>query len=255
MPELDFAAADRIWIECPACGAREAADPAVLSGAPMIVCRKCGETWPISVQRKARRLGGVAETGAGKNVIEAERRPLVTFSTGVGAAWAAKMAADAVAEPAPPSRVTIAAAALLSAAFLVAFVAAREQAVAMLPDLAGLYATIGLPVNVDKLIIEGVAAERSGTGEEIRIIVRGAIRNVGSTAKPVPPLTVSFRDTAMAPAGRRGFDPPSQLIAAGEAAPFVLEIDDAPRQAADVVLKFRSAAEQAPENESNLVAP
>ena len=250
MPESDLAAADHVVLKCPACGAREVADPAVLSDAPTIVCRKCGETWPSSPRRKARRAAVSLAANPQAQAINAERRPLVAFSSGLGAAWAAKIAASAVPEPAPRSRLPAAAAAALSAVFLAAFLVGREGAVSLLPDLAGLYATVGLPVNVDGLLIEAVEAERSVNGEDARIVVRGAIRNVGSSAKPVPPLSVSFRDGAMAPAGWRAFDPPSQLIAAGEAAPFLLDIDNAPRQAADIVLRFRRTGEQVPENRS-----
>ncbi|HEX2255289.1 MAG TPA: hypothetical protein VHG92_01080, partial [Afifellaceae bacterium] len=256
VPEPDFAAADHIVIQCPACGTSEAADPAVLSGAPMIVCRKCGETWPVAPRRRPRRAAVSAEPDSGPSFIEAERRPLVTFSSGVDAAWAARIEADAVPEPKPPRwpRLSIPAAAVLSALFLAAFIGARERAVAIVPDLAGLYATVGIPVNLDGLLIEAVEAERSTHGEEARMVVRGAIRNVSRIAKPVPPLSLTFRDGGMASAGWRHFDPPLQLIPPGETAPFLLQIDDAPRQAADIVIRFRRPAEQVPGKERGGIA-
>jgi hypothetical protein len=255
VPQSDVAAFDHVMIQCPACGASEAADPAVLADAPMIVCRECGETWPVSPRRRARRAPA-PEDGASSHVIDAERRPLIAFSSGVGQAWAAKMEGDVL--PAPPkhSRVPLIAAGLVSALFLATFLAGRQAAVAALPDLAGLYAAFGLSVNLDGVVIEAVEAERTAVGGVPQLIVQGGIRNVSGTAQPVPPLTLSFRDRAGKPAGWRGFDPPPQLIAAGEAAPFRLAVKDVPRQAADVVVRFRRPAERVPEeSEGGIAAP
>ncbi len=256
MPPSDVAAFDHVMIQCPACGASEAADPAVLAGAPMIVCRECGETWPVSPRRRARRAPA-PEDDPPSHVIDAERRPLIAYSSGVGQAWAAKMEGDVLPVPPKHSRVPLIAAGLASALFLATFLAGREAAVAALPDLAGLYAVFGLPVNLDGVVIEAIKAERSvDDGGVPQLIVQGAIRNISQAAQPVPPLTLSFHDAAGKPAGWRGFDPPAQLIAAGEAAPFRLAIQDAPRQAADIVVRFRRPAERVPEeSEGSTSAP
>jgi hypothetical protein len=242
-------------IQCPACGASEAADPAVLADAPMIVCRECGETWPVSPRRRARRAPA-SEDDAPSPVVNAERRPLIAYSSGVGQAWVAKMEGDVLPVPPRHSRVPLIAAGLASALFLATFLAGREAAVAALPDLAGLYAAFGLPVNLDGVVIETIEATRSADRDVPQLIVEGAIRNVSQTRQPVPPLTLSFRDRAGKPTGWRGFDPPPQLIAAGEAAPFRLAIEDVPRQAADVVVRFRRPAERVPEeSEGSTAAP
>jgi hypothetical protein len=253
VPQSDVAAFDHVMIQCPACGASEAADPAVLADAPMIVCRECGETWPVSPRRRARRRPA-PEDDPPSHVIDAERRPLIAYSSGVGQAWAAKMEGDVLPVPPKHSRVPLIVAGLASALFLATFLAGREAAVAALPDLAGLYAAFGLPVNLDGVVIEAIEAERTAVGDVAQLIVEGAIRNVSRTPQPVPPLTLSFRDRAGKPAGWRGFDPPAQLIAAGEAAPFRLAIEDVPRQAADVVVRFRRPAERVPEESEGVIA-
>jgi hypothetical protein len=234
-------------IQCPACGASEAAEPGVLTDAPIIVCRECGETWPAMPRRKPRRFVA-AQEGPASEILESERRPLVSFSSGTGQAWAAKMEGDA--RPVPTARhspVAMVAAGLASILFLAAFLGGREAAVAAMPDLAGLYAAVGLPVNLDGLVIEGIEAER----DNARLTVRGSIRNVSAGPQPVPALTLGFRSSAGAPAGWRGFDPPAQMIAAAEAAPFILEIEDTPRQAADIVIRFRRPAERVPDGEGS----
>ena len=83
------AAPDRVRITCPACGASESADAAVVAGGPLIVCRECGGTWPAAPRRTKRRTEMV--TGMGDpGVVEAARRPLVSYSGGPDKAWIAK---------------------------------------------------------------------------------------------------------------------------------------------------------------------
>jgi hypothetical protein len=190
------------------------------------------------------RARGVAD-GKDPDVIEAERRPLVTYSKGIDKAWAAKVEGDWW--PAPPrrSRLPMIAAATAASLFIAAFFAGRVAAVAALPDLWGLYAALGLPVNLDGLAIEEVAADWVPNGEGARLSVRGVVRNVSGREQPAPALTASVYDSGMKLTGWRDFDPPAHAMAIGEAAPFQLEIEGVPREARKVVLRFRRPAEPA----------
>ena len=238
----NLADSDRVVIRCPACGASEEAHPGVLNEAPRIVCRKCGETWPAPPGRRKRRGPRTPERGD-RETIEAERRPLVTYSSGADQAWAAKVEGDYWPEQPQRSRVPAIAAAMAATVFIAAFFGGRYQAVAALPDLAGLYAAVGLRVNLDGLVIEEVAAKRNPGDGGSRLTVHGVIRNVSSTEQPVPALTASVHDSAMRIAGWRGFDPPARKMAVGEAAPFRLELEGVPRQAGHIVIRFRRPAE------------
>jgi hypothetical protein len=172
-------------------------------------------------------------------LLEAQRRPLVTFSSGIDKAWADKIKGDF--QPAPPrkSRLAVTTGAIAAVFFIAVFLGGREAAVAVLPDLATLYAALGLPVNLDGLAIEGVAAERTALAEGARLTVRGTIRNVSGAPQAVPALTASLYDGAKAPVEVRGFDPPARMIGAGEAAPFLLALDRVPDQAREVVVRLR----------------
>jgi hypothetical protein len=246
-----------VVIRCPACGAAEEADAATLADAPTIVCRKCGETWPGAERRKPRAL---ALAGSGMRdeprILESEKRPLVTYSEGVDKAWAKKMEGDVLPEPPRRSRTPSIVAATAAIMFVAAFLGGRESAVAALPELAGLYAALGMSVNLDKLTIEGVEAERTTGPDGARLTVRGSIRNAGAEERPVPPLTASLLDGTKAPAGAHGFDPPKPTIGPGEVVAFMLEIDDAPDRAAEVTIGFRRPAELvSPAAEDNIPAP
>jgi hypothetical protein len=244
--QLDGALPDQVVIQCPACGAAESTDPAVLVDAPMIVCRNCGETWPAQPRRTRRRgLPGIKlpEPLDPHAVEEAERMPLVTYSDGADKAWARKMEGDILPDEPPESpRRAIASAGFVAALFIAAFFVCRDAAVTVLPDLAGLYRAVGLPVNVQGLAIEALVAERETAEAASRLKIRGAIRNLQSREAAVPPLAVSLLGTGSG-AAPHGFDPPQKILAPGASMDFELELDDVPPAAKAVVVRFRRPAE------------
>ncbi len=221
----------------------------MLTEAPTIVCRNCGETWPIG-ERPGQPDFSAGQTRSAPvpEVVEARRAPLVTYSGEVDKAWAAKMDGDWL----PPaarqrSRIPLAAAALSSALFIAAFLGGRDAAVAALPDLAGLYDALGMPVNLDGLEIRAVKAERAAPDEPGRVSVRGEIINASPSELRVPPLHVTLYDARDAQAGHRGFDPPGRTLKGGESAPFTLQLDDVPEGASEIVLRFRRIGQAGPQ--------
>jgi hypothetical protein len=242
VPQSDPAAADCVLIECPACGASESADPAMLADAPTIVCRNCGHTWPSAPKRRRRSLA-LVDAPAGRELIDAERRPLVTFSDGAEKAWALKVEGDILPEQPPePRRAPLIAAAVAAALFLAAFVAGREAAVASAPDLAGLYAAIGLPVNLDGLAIEAVEVRESSADQPHSLAIRGVVRNTTGVARTVPPLLAYFPSVGEAGDVVR-FSLPTAALGGGEQAAFEIEIDGAPEAAEEIVLRFLRPSE------------
>lgn len=248
MTASDLATSDQVLIQCPMCGASESAEPGVLTGHPTIVCRECGETWPVAPPRTKRRTDLVRQTKAHieSNVVDAERRPLITYSAGVESAWAAKMEGDYWPEPPPRRRLPMMVGATAALFFLAAFFGGREAAVVAMPDLAGLYAAIGLPVHLEGIAIEEVAADRTPTAAGDRVVVRGLVRNVSGKPLSVPSLAAILYDSAMVPARAEGFDPPVHTIAAGEAQPFLLTLDGVPPQASEIAVRFRRPGEKLP---------
>ncbi len=244
----DLAVPDHVVIQCPACGASESAEPGVLSGHATIVCRECGETWPAAPARRSRRTDLVRETKAHieSNLVEGRRRPLVTYSDNAERAWAAKVEGDYWPEPSRRRRLPMTVAATAAVFFLVAFFGGREAAVRALPDLAGLYAAMGVPVHLEGIAIEDVAADRTPAAAGDRIIVRGMVRNVTGKEMTVPGLAAILYDSARVSARAEGFDPPARRIAAGEAQPFLLTLDRAPPLASRVAVRFRRPGEELP---------
>lgn len=255
MSEPETPASDHVEIRCPACHMSEDADPAMLAGAPTIVCRNCGETWPAlragagrerraaPAARTASRMTGEAPTA---DVLEARRQPLVSYSDGIDKAWAAKIEGDIVPEVRQPSRIPAIAGGWAAALLIGCFIAGREPIVAAAPDLAGLYAGIGMPVNLTGLVIENVAAERQSDAPGSGVVVRGRIRNIANSEKAVPPLSARLYDIAGMTAATRSFDAPVEAMAAGATADFVVGFDKAPEGAAEIVVRFRRPGDDLP---------
>jgi hypothetical protein len=176
-------------------------------------------------------------------LLVAEKRALVTYTSAREDAWAAKVAGDYWPEPPRHSRIPMIAGAMAAALFLTAFFGGRHAAVAALPDLAGLYSAIGLPVNLEGFTIEAVTAERAPTFAGDRLTVRVSIRNLGKDEAAIPPLAAVLYSRALAPAGALGFDPPEHPVPAGESVALLIHVDAAPKDAAEVAIRFRRPGE------------
>jgi hypothetical protein len=244
-----YAHSSHAIVLCPACGGSEPAEIGPPDEAPEIVCAECGETWPAAAPWTERRTDLVHQTRVQveSNIVEAGRRPLVTYSDGGDRAWAAKAAGDAWPEPPRQRRLPMIAGAVASVFFLAAFFGAREAAVRAVPDLAGLYAAIGLPVHLDPVTIEKVAADRTPTASGDRVVISGVIRNVSGAEASVPALAAILYDSARVPARAESFDPPAQTIPPGKSAPFRLTLDGAPPQATEVAVRIRRPGEKLPQ--------
>lgn len=236
--------AGQVVVRCPGCGAAETVDAAALAGQSTIHCRECGETWPAPASTANRRKL-VTRIERRAPVLVAEKRTVVSYSEkGAENAWKSKIEGDYWPEPPRHSRLPMLAAAVASLFFFAAFLGGRQAAVAALPDLAGLYAAIGLPVNLDGFRITDVKAERVPALGGTRLIVHANVENIGSADRPIPALATLLYSEAAAPAGAYGFDAPERVVTAGETVALAMQLESAPKQAAEVVVRFRRRGEQ-----------
>ena len=238
-----------VILKCPSCGAAEPIEAAIMAaGTQIVVCRRCGKTWSARNEENAAAGRNAKAEQAGRSLvwsdarlIDAVRRPLAICDSGSQDAWAARIAADRAParaySPAGQSFIT-AVAAVASIAFLTAFIAGRENAVAAVPDLAGLYETIGLPVNLQGLAINDLTGIRHMTGEGARLTVSGALVNLRDGDQPVPGLVVELRDSAHRPIRSLAMAPPVARLAGQDSAAFRFVIDDLPKTAIGVAVRF-----------------
>jgi hypothetical protein len=220
------------------------ADAAASQQEHFIVCRECGETWPGGAEKaKYQKTKRRPPPARKEEILVAEKQAVVTYSNPAEAAWRGKIEGDYWPEPAKRSRLPMLAGAVAALFFLAAFFGGRHAAVAAIPDLAGLYAAIGLPVNLDGFAISGVKAERTPTFAGFKLRVHATLRNVGSSDAALPPLAAILYSDAGIPSGAYEFDPSEKSLKAGEALPLLMEFDSAPEQAAEVVVRFRRRGE------------
>lgn len=242
MTSLDLTPATQVVVTCPACGATDLADAGSSPEERFIVCRECGETWPGGAEKAKSRKHRSPKARKGE-VLVAEKQAIVTYSNPAEAAWRGKIEGDYWPEPPKRSRLPMLAGAVAALFFLAAFFGGRHAAVAAIPDLAGLYAAIGLSVNLDGFAISDVKAERTPTFSGFKLSVHATLRNVGTGDAALPPLAAVLYSDAGVPSGAYEFDPPERSLKAGEVLPLVMEFDSAPEQAAEIVVRFRRRGE------------
>ncbi len=241
---------DLVILKCPACGAAEPIEAAIMAeGTQIVVCRRCGETWPArNVENVAAgpiekaEQAGRSLVWSDARLIDAVRRPLTSYDNGSQDAWAARIAAERTPPRSPAGRPFISAVAgLASVAFLVAFLAGRENAVTAIPDLAGLYAAIGLPVNLQGLAINDLTAIRFRSGDGAGLNVAGVVVNLKENDQPVPGLVVELRDSAHGPIRAIAIAPPVAHLAGLDAKAFRIVIEDVPKTAVGVAVRFANS--------------
>ena len=136
-------------------------------------------------------------------------------------------------------------AAIASVAILIAFAAAllaRESVVRALPQAAGLYALVGLDVNLRGVDIGAVTSVRVVEHGETFLEVEGVLENVAGVPADVPPLALSIRDRTQTSLYSWTIDPPSARLAPGERVSFRARLVAPPVEARQVLVTFVPAS-------------
>jgi predicted Zn finger-like uncharacterized protein len=121
----------------------------------------------------------------------------------------------------------------------------RQAVVDLVPDLAGLYAVAGLPVNIRGLEFRDVNTVETTENGVPLLVVRGTIENVTEEDVDVPRLRLAVRGTS----GREIFVwtamPSKQELSAGEALPFFAQLASPPAEGREVAVRFIGARDAA----------
>ncbi|WP_375464699.1 zinc-ribbon domain-containing protein [uncultured Methylobacterium sp.] len=230
-------------------------------------CAACRETWFIAPAEVLAAL---------EAEMEAAREPETAADAVSDAAWAEAAAAvrGAAAEPVidnvpvPPRRANarrpkpgykplrqgrgIAGLSPALAAGLVALAAlplaclARVPVVQALPQAAGVFARIGLPVNLRGLEIRDVVAFRNPADGDrpAELVVEGDLVGVARDAA-VPPIAVEMRDAAGRTVKTYAIAPPRRALTQGETARFSARFPEPPASGRTLDLRFADAATDA----------
>ena len=124
--------------------------------------------------------------------------------------------------------------------------AKRATIVRAVPRAAGLYALIGLPVNVRGLALGEVATVwlEGGTSG---VAISGRIRNLLATRTTVPRLAFDLRDAKGSVLASWSETPPKRALAANETVPFTAaQVPPLPEGTRDVVVRFTDSGHEQP---------
>ena len=114
----------------------------------------------------------------------------------------------------------------------------RTDLVRWFPALAGLYASIGMPVNVVGLVFEGSKTLTSYRDGKPVMLITSRIRSIATQTVPVPPVLVSLVDPTGTTVYEWTVTPQAREMAPGDVFEFSTEVSAPPEGATTVRLTF-----------------
>ncbi len=235
-----------VILRCPNCQSSEPIQAAAISeGVQVVICRQCGEGWAAKPAMESLPKSDCLDASgrsliwADAHTIDAVRRPLVAYSDKQPDPWARRLESDRDTVQKPTSPVFGWLIVLLSGLFLAGFFGARQQVVAAVPDLAGLYAMIGLPAHGSPLEIVDVRAAAESTGFETVFNLAASVVNRSEGELVVPDLRIEFLDRYSRLVRAVPLAAPDIKLAAGRRMKFTQSFSDYPRESVSVRLTFQ----------------
>lgn len=249
-------------ITCPHCNTRyTVADRAIGEAGRHVQCAKCGNYWladrasaepspaPASPETDAApdRLDPEVEAEAEFHAVEVEQG-----RTGEGggrkrgrrrrarARALAKRHRD-IARRLPAARMRQylgVGSATVAALVMAVFFGSREAIVRSFPDLASLYAVMGMSVNVVGLEFSEVRTVRAVRDGTEMLFVEGRIRNVGGRMRALPPIRVSLYAEDGTGVYEWRAAPGASALETGETLRFETQLAEPPQGVARVRLRF-----------------
>mgnify|MGYP001765697196 CR=1 FL=1 len=114
----------------------------------------------------------------------------------------------------------------------------RQAIVAVAPDLAGLYAALGAPVNLRGLVFGRIETLREIDNGQPVLVVEGSIANVTPQMREVPALRFALRGADTQELYAWSVDPRSTTIESGDTIRFRTRLAAPPEQATEVQVRF-----------------
>jgi len=137
-----------------------------------------------------------------------------------------------------PARKALAFVAGAGLALLGAAIVKRDEVVRSAPDLVGLYALVGLPVQRSGLEFGRIASHEGLEKGMTVLVVDGSIVNTAPEATPLPPIALTVRDAGGAPLHTWTIKPAKDRAESGETVAFHAALASPPVAAREVFLRF-----------------
>lgn len=237
-------------LTCTSCSTRYYADDAAIGPAGRTVrCAACGFSWFAEPQLELRTAAEPAEAVRAEAPANepltrerVERLRRAAEQPGPAPSAAAKFRAQQAdrmrRERARAAAVVWTATGAALAASATGMVAFRQDVAEIWPRSASAFAALGLDVNVYGLEFYDLSVERAFDGPTPILLVSGEVRNIGRDDKLVPPVRVSLRDTRSQEIFELVNSVTDQPLAAGEAIPFQIRVENPPADAVDLEATF-----------------
>ena len=234
-------------LTCPSCGTRYSVDGSKFPAAGRTVrCAKCGHSWHQAAEGPAPPaaedpLPEAAPAAAIPQAAATDPYP-VNPSSGTRA-YAPAPAASAEARTPLGPKLAVAAGwiGLIAVVLLIAVSAVRyRQDIAVIwPQSAGVYSSLGLPVNATGIDFRQVNYRRESEDGQIVLAVTGMIVNAGKRQLPVPQtVRVTLSDADNKEIYHWTFKPSATVLAPGQSAPFLTRLSSPPAAARHLEVRF-----------------
>ena len=236
-------------LTCPSCGTRYSVDGSKFPAAGRSVrCAKCGHSWHQAAEEPAPPaaedpLPDAAAVAAAPVPQAADDDPYPAHpASGTRAYAPAPAAPDRERAPLGP-KLAVAAGwiGLIAVVLLIAVSAVRyRQDIAVIwPQSAGVYSSLGLPVNATGIDFRQVNYRRESEDGQIVLAVTGMIVNAGARELPVPQtVRVTLSDASKRELYHWNFKPTATVLKPGQSVPFTTRLSSPPAAARHLEVRF-----------------
>jgi predicted Zn finger-like uncharacterized protein len=243
-------------LTCPNCDTRYSVDGAKFPAQGRTVrCAKCGHSWHQAAEApEPEDAPAVPQTPASQTPEPepalpqdgaAQPEPFAANPSGTRA-FAPAAVAPEPRQPLGPKLAVIAGwAGLIAVVLLIAVSAVRyRQDIAVIwPQSAGVYSSLGMPVNASGIDFRQVDYRRETEDGQVVLVVSGQIVNLGRRELPVPQnVRVTLSDVNNHELYHWVFAPKVTVLKAGEAAPFTTRLSSPPAAARHLEVRFAKDA-------------
>jgi predicted Zn finger-like uncharacterized protein len=234
-------------LTCPSCDTRYSVDGSKFPASGRTVrCAKCGHSWHQPGETPEPEIAPeiappepAAEPRATPPDASSTPYPVNPSST---RAYAPPAQAPLPRAPLAPKLAVVAGwAGLIAVVLLIAVSAVRyRQDIAVIwPQSAGVYSSLGLPVNSSGIDFRQVDYRRESEDGQIVLAVTGMIVNAGARELPVPQtVRVTLSDASKRELYHWNFKPTATVLKPGQSVPFTTRLSSPPAAARHLEVRF-----------------
>ena len=229
-------------LTCPSCDTRYSVDGSKFPAAGrMVRCAKCGHSWHQQGEPPTEPEATAVAVPEQPQTVEAAAAAPFTVNTNT-ARVPLSYPAETPRAPLGPRLAVFAGWAGLIAVVLLILVAAvryRQDIAVIWPQSAGVYSSLGLPVNSSGIDFRQVDYRRESEDGQIVLAVTGMIVNAGARELPVPQtVRVTLSDASKRELYHWNFKPTATVLKPGQSVPFTTRLSSPPAAARHLEVRF-----------------